>query len=360
MGTSSQPRSLRKARSCSAVSRLSPAVLLLGLAAASCRGQAVDPSAVPALKPNPLYALREFEPPPNQDYTLGRGDEISIDFAGRPELDSKRIVGPDGRITLPLAGSIELADKTRLQAADAIVAALTPYYASLSATVGVDKYTSNRILLLGSVSNPGVVNFDRPPTLLEAITRGGGLSSGSGNNNYGGGGGGYGGGGGNQARSTPAVPDRCAIYRGSDKVVWVDLKGLLDSGSSLADIRLKRDDIVYVPSPSERYVSVLGQVQHPGALQLDSNTTLSKLIAEAGGLTPQAGRAPDIRVYQASTGATRIIAFKDMLGPGKLDLTLKSGDVVYVPESGFNAFTYSVERLSPLVTVFTAAAFLNH
>ena len=312
---------------------------------------AVPPPAVPELKLNPLVALRDFEPSANDEYELGRGDEISIDFAARPELTSKRIVGPDGRITLPLAGSVELAGKTREQAADAIVAALSPYYAGLSATVGVDKYTSNRVFLLGSVEHPGVINFDQPPTLLEVLTRGGALS---------GGGTGNVGGTSFQARTAPTLPDRCAIYRGSDKVVWVDLKGLISSGNALADLRLKRDDVIYVPSPAERYVSVLGQVQHPGALTLESGMTLSKLLAEAGGLTKEAGKGPDIRVYQAATGVTRIIPFKAVLGPAKLDLTLNSGDVVFVPESGFNSATYVLERLSPLISVFTTAALLGN
>ncbi len=324
-------------------------LLALPFVALACFGQENGPD----LKLNPLVALRSLEPGAAQPYQLGRGDEISIDFAGRPELNCKRVIGPDGRVTLPLAGSIELFDKTREDAATAVVAALSPYYANLSATVGVDRYTSNRVLLLGSVARPGIVTFDQPPTLIELLTRAGGLGDASiGNGNQGGG---------NsfQARTATTLPDRCAIYRGSDAVIWVNLKGLLDSGGSLADIRLKRDDVVYVPSPSEFYVSVLGQVAHPGALQLESNATLSKLIAEAGGITLQAGRNPDIRIYQASTGSIRVIPFKAMLGPARLDLTLKSGDVIFVPESGFNAATYVLERLSPLVTIFTAAAFFN-
>jgi polysaccharide export outer membrane protein len=337
------------------------ALLVLSFPLVLSAQQAAQPPATAAenseLKLNPLIALSDFEASPNDPYELGRGDEISIDFAGRPELSSKRIVGPDGRVTMPLAGSVELAGKTREQAADAMVAALAPYYAGLSATVGVDKYTSNRVFLLGSVEHPGVINFDQPPTLLEVLTRGGALSGGS-SGNGGGGGGGFGGN--NQARSAPVLPDRCAIYRGSDKVVWVDLKGLISSGNALADLRLKRDDVVYVPSPLERYVSVLGQVQHPGALTLESGMTLSKLLAEAGGLTKEAGKGPDIRVYQAATGVTRIIPFKAVLGPAKLELTLNSGDVVFVPESGFNSATYVLERLSPLISVFTTASLLLH
>ena len=152
------------------------------------------------------------------------------------------------------------------------------------------------------------------------------------------------------------VPERVAIYRGSDKVMWVELKKLLDSGSPLADLRLKRDDIVYVPSPAEHYVSVLGQVAHPGALQLDSTSTLPKLIALAGGITNEAGHYPNIQVIDPSTGKTRVISFKQVLQPATLDLTLHSGDIIYVPESKFSSTAYVFDKLSPLITVFTATA----
>ncbi len=142
--------------------------------------------------------------------------------------------------------------------------------------------------------------------------------------------------------------------------MWVDLKGLLDSGSPLADLRLRRDDVVYVPSPAERYVSIMGQVAHPGAFQLENSSTLQKLLAEAGGLTQQAGKSPEIRIIQVSSGTTKVIPFSKLLSPAPLDLALKSGDVIYIPESGFNRFTYGLERLSPLVTMFTAAAFFSH
>ena len=124
-------------------------------------------------------------------------------------------------------------------------------------------------------------------------------------------------------------------------------------------MRLRRDDIVYVPSSTERYVSVLGEVAHPGALQLESSSTLAKLIALSGGLTDRAGRYPDIRIIQPSTGKTRVISFKQVLQPGALDLTLQSGDIIYVPESGLNRFGYALEKISPLVTLFTAAAFFT-
>jgi polysaccharide export outer membrane protein len=298
------------------------------------------------LQPNPIAALKAFEPPAGEEYELGPGDELALDFGTRPELNSKRVVGPDGRITLPLAGSVLVGDKTREGAAAAILAALKPYYSNLSVTVGVDKYTSNRVLLLGAVEHPGIITFDSPPTLLEVVTRGGVLGSVTTNP-------------GNGSRM-PLIPDRCAIYRGSDKVMWVDLKGLLDSGSPLADLRLRRDDIVYVPSAADRYVSVLGQVQHPGAFQLESSTTLRKLLADAGGLTDAAGANPGIRVISPSSGTTRVIPLKTVLAPVPLDLTLKPGDVVFVPKSAFNNVSYVFDKVSPLISIFTAFAFLTN
>ena len=329
-----------------------------------CLPCAAQQQPAPALQLNAGSALRAFEPGANEPYQLGRGDDIHVEFAGRPELNSKYTVGPDGRITLPLAGAISIDNLTREQAADAISSALSPYYSRLAVNVGVDKYTSNRILLLGSVQRPGFVSFDRPPSLLEVITRGGTSTPGEEGGGQAGSGytqgstGGSGGGGNSGSiHNYPSIPERVAIYRGTEKVMWVDLKGLLDSGSPLADLRLRRDDVVYVPSPSERYVSMLGQIQHPGALLLQDNSTLPKLLAEAGGITDQAGRYPEIQIIQPSTGTTRVISFKQVLQPGPLDLKLKTGDIIYVPESGFNRATYALQRISPLVTIFTAAAF---
>lgn len=332
-------------------------VLSCGCSVPSAAQGAAAPT--PELTPNPMMVLRQFEAPANDEYTLGPGDEISIDFPGRPEMSVKRIVGPDGRITVPPGGSIQLADKTREQAGAAIAGLLAPYYNNLNVTVGVDKYTSNRVLLLGAVEHPGMVSFDSPPTLLQLLTIGGGVYRQ------------------NQVNTIPSpegsgqlmrvptaniaysIPEQCAIYRGSEQVVWVDLKGLMEAGNTLADLRLKRGDVVYVPAASERYVSVLGQVAHPGALLLDRNTTLTKLLAEAGGLTQLAGRNPSIQVVSRSDGKSRIIPFKALLQPGPLDLTLKSGDVIYVMESGFNSATYVLERVSPLISIFSTAALLG-
>ena len=289
----------------------------------------------PKLKPNPLEALRNFEPAEDEEYRLGKGDEISVDFAGRPDLSAKLIVGPDGRITLPLAGDIVLAGLTRPQSAAAIEAALAPYYSNLAAQVAVTKYTANKVLLLGAVERPGVLTFDGTPTLLEALTRGGMNTS---------------------ADKSAQIPERCAIYRGHDQVVWVDLKALLTAGNALADLRLRRDDVIYVPSGAERFVSVLGEVGRPGAIPLTSTSTLASVLAQAGGFTGKAGAKPHIQIVDPASGSSRTISFNDVLNPVKsLEITLRPGEIIFVPQSGFYRATYVLERLNPAISIGTLA-----
>jgi polysaccharide export outer membrane protein len=42
-----------------------------------------------------------------------------------------------------------------------------------------------------------------------------------------------------------------------------------------------------------------------------------------------------------------------------MDLTLHSGDIIFVPESGFNGAGYAIEKLAPLVNLVTVGAILR-
>ncbi len=335
---------------------LAGALIVLVFAVKSARGQNAVSATVPApppiveLKKNPIEILKELEPPADAPYELGRGDEISVEVAGRPELTSKHVVGPDGEITLPVAGSVQVAEKTREQAAAAIQSALSGYYEGVSVSVGVDRYTSNRISVIGAVQHQGAMIFDGTPLLLDAISRAGTISPSSSSAVQ------------SAATIAPAYPEECIIYRGKDTVFTVELRQLLEENNNLADYRLKRGDVVYVPGLS-KYVSVLGQVSHPGTQQLHSTSTLPELLADAGGVTEKSGRAPVIQIIHRGTdqspGKIQAVPYKDILQAKALDLTLRSGDIIFVPESGFNNAAYAIEKLAPLVNLVTVGAILR-
>jgi polysaccharide export outer membrane protein len=306
--------------------------------------------AEPQLKLSPQKQLEKFEPAANEEYQLGPGDEISLDFPGRPELSSKHVVGPDGRITLPLAGALTVADLTREQVAETIAKALSAYYTNPVVTVRIDKYGSNRVLILGNVQHPGVLYFDETPTLLDVIARGGLMTTTSSAPNR-------------SAGAPPAVmdgiPERCMIYRGKEQVVQVDLRLLLTSGNPLANLRLRRNDIVFVPAQQELYVSVLGEVKNPGAIPLRPDSTLATILSEAGGPGEGAGNSPNIQIIQPSTGKQTTVSMKNLMSLSTThEITLHPGDMIFVPKSGFYKATWVLQRLSPIATMVALGALI--
>ncbi len=285
----------------------------------------------------------------DEAYRLGRGDVVSVNVQGRPELTGRQTVGPDGNVTLPLIGSVSVADKTRDEAAAVLREKLLRYYTDPAVTVGVESYTSNQVLLIGAVDHPGPQIYQRQPTLLDVLARGGGSPrTQSSSAQFSG-----------ITSGTHALPERAVIYRGGQTAIDVNVAALARGGNTLANLRLMRDDVVYVPSGDDRYISILGQVTHPGAQPLDHDTTLARLLSNAGGLTKEAGANPTLRIVEPSTGNIRLVAFKDLLKPNSTDIALHTGDILYVPESKFNSAAYILDRLSPLVNIFTTAVLLN-
>lgn len=317
-------------------------ILLLAVLLTPLALNAQDPFSAPEtvqkLKRNPLDLLRELEPQPGEQYLLSPGDEITVEVVGRAELSGRHVIGPDGRITLPVAGPLFLADRSREDAAANIRAALREFYAAPAVTVKVERYGGNRIVLVGRVPQPGVLYFDRPPTLLEVLARAGSPASPDG--------------------TAEPLPARCAVFRGKEKVFWLDIRTLLEQGGSVLDLRLRPNDIVYIPGDQEEYVSVLGEVGHPGAVRLRRGITLTEVLALAGGLTEKAS-TKSIRVITPDTGMTREVSMRDLLEPARgFDITLHRGDVIYVPTKTLAKVGYVLQQFSPVGTLLMVGAVL--
>ncbi len=85
-------------------------------------------------------------------------------------------------------------------------------------------------------------------------------------------------------------------------------------------------------------ISVLGQVNKPGSFEIKGRLTVTRAIAQAGGLTSTA--SPNrTRLIRRHNGRQEIISIRlnDILRDGDLtqDLTLRPGDLIVVPESFF-------------------------
>ncbi len=277
-------------------------------------------------------ALADFEGAPDDVYRLGPGDQLRVDVWGRPELSGEQVVGPDGRVTLPIVGPLRLIDMSAEQASEAITRVVAAAYVGATATVSISHYSANRVLVLGRVSNPGVLQFETPPRILDVISRAGGLPVGG-------------------VGADKAALTRCAVFRGRDKVVWIDLKSVLTGRNLALNIRLKRDDIVYVPDANDQLVYVLGYVTTPGAYTLTPDMSFLDALAQAGG--PTADAAPTrLKLVRPSKQFETDIDMKDFLaGDPSKNYALEEGDILYVPSSTMAKVGYVLQKISPVTSM---------
>ena len=272
-----------------------------------------------------LEVLKQFERQAPSSYVFGEGDELVVDVFGHPELSGKHVIGPDGKITLPVAGVVTLSNLSREDANQSVADAYGKFYSGLSVELRVESYTSNRIFILGRVASPGALHFDSAPTLLEAITRAGSLPVGG-------------------IGADKAAMNRCVIFRGRDTVVWVDLKPLLKDGNLAYNLQLQRNDVLYIPDSDDQSVYVIGEVLHPGAYRLRPDMTFMEAYADAGGVTKD-GVANHIQLIRPSRDSKRQISMRDLMHPDpNLNFVLADGDIIYVPKRGLAKFGYFMDQ----------------
>jgi polysaccharide export outer membrane protein len=275
--------------------------------------------------------LAEFEAEVDPVYRLGEGDHISVQVWNRPELTGKHVIGPDGQITLPLLGSMKISAMTREEAAGDLKGRLGRFYTRPIVSVGVDQYQANRITVLGRVLNPGILQFDRPPLLLELLARAGSLP----------------------VLDKQATLTRCAIFRGRDRIIWVDLKRLLNRGDLAYNIRLKPNDLVYIPDSSDTMVYVLGAVARPGAHRLTPDMSFLDALAQAGGPNEDAD-ANEISLYRPGRDAIETFPFKALMAADRrVNYALEESDIIYVPKRGLAEVGYVMRQLLPGLSFMT-------
>jgi polysaccharide export outer membrane protein len=307
---------------------LLPIFVFVALLPAACPGQETRGSATESEPPlNPAAALSKLESP--SEYRIGAGDEVDIEVLGRTELSGAHLVGPDGRITLPIAGPFDIGDLTREEAASRITASFEHYYTNVVLTVRISKYAPTRIVVEGRVDQPGVLYFETPPTLLDVLSKSRRAAL-------------------DPAGQQSSMPKRCEIIRGNDQVVWIDVKAMLENGTAGADLPLRRNDVVYVPYDKDDMVTVLGEVGKSGMVKLEPTTTLLDVVAMSGGLAGGAGNAK-FQIVRPGTKITQEVSYADLKNPVKSsEISLKPGDVIFVQKSMMAKVAYAVQQVAPL------------
>ena len=313
----------------------------------SCGG--IQPRPEPSQKPDTTFQVetkttQTYTPPAQVEalsesaaadrYILGPGDVMSLKVWKRPEVsDPEIIIGPDGIITVPRIGFIQASGRTREDIAAEITEKLRRYYSNPEVSLAVTVYKNNKAFVLGRVEHPGVVTFPGKGTLLEALSMAGGYST--------------------EAEDTYLT--KCAIIRGKNTIIWIDLNDLLQNGNMALNARIKNNDVIFIPESQTELVYVMGEVYKPGVFPLTGRLTLMDALMMAGGPTENANtdKLFMIRPKGNGKGVVQEISLRHMLETGDFskNYLMKDNDVIFVAEKGISKFNYVMKQILPSLEV---------
>jgi polysaccharide export outer membrane protein len=109
------------------------------------------------------------------DYIIGPSDVLAINVWKDSELTRTVTVRPDGKISLPLIGELEVSGLTALSVQRLIVQRLAEYISKPQVAVIVQEVKSQTYIIVGKVVHPGEYELGKPTTVLEAIAVAGGF-----------------------------------------------------------------------------------------------------------------------------------------------------------------------------------------
>jgi polysaccharide export outer membrane protein len=108
-------------------------------------------------------------------YLLSPGDKVMISVWQEDTLRQETVVLPDGSITFPLAGRVDVAGLEATAVAKKIETALKPYLAQPNVSVVVTSTAGNLVYVQGKVIKPGPVPMAGPTAVLQALSMSGGM-----------------------------------------------------------------------------------------------------------------------------------------------------------------------------------------
>lgn len=118
------------------------------------------------------------------EFRLGPHDVLRVDVHEHPELSTPLTsnfvgvkVGPDGKLSMALVGPVFVAGQTLDEARETITAAFAVYLKEPRIDLSLVEIASRRFYIYGEVNEPGAFVLDRPLTVYQALSFGGGFTN---------------------------------------------------------------------------------------------------------------------------------------------------------------------------------------
>ena len=144
------------------------AIILVVVGGCSTKELRVQEFRLAADTPNP-------NKPPEEFYVIGAGDTISVNVWKEPTLGGTAKVRPDGFITLPLINEVQVSGVTTAQLRMILEDKFKEYTLEPFVTIRVEGIISSEVFLVGQVAKQGAYPLAGSDTLLQLLTRAGGL-----------------------------------------------------------------------------------------------------------------------------------------------------------------------------------------
>jgi protein involved in polysaccharide export with SLBB domain len=255
---------------------------------------------------------------PHDPYLLGPGDKLELELMEVPDTRQISIVMPDGDLYYQTA-HVHAAGLTITQLKAALEQALDADYRDPQLSLILREMNSQRVMVMGRVNNPGIIPLDAPMTLVEAISRAGGLMiQRSGIN-------------------SEELADLGHSFLVRDgQMMPINFVKLLRDGDASQNIYLKNGDFIYLPSSNSGRVYVLGAVNLARSVDYSEELTLVTAISYAQGLAPRSYPQRVVIIRNTlSHPEVATVNLKAMLNGKETDVRLQAGDIVWVPNSPF-------------------------
>lgn len=279
----------------------------LGVAALIASNALLAPAALAAPSPSAKAAATAAANRP--DYRLVVGDELQITVANHPDVDRELVVRPDGKITLPRVGDIAAAGKTATVLSAEIQRVLSRTLNNARVQVIVKSATIRQAVISGAVKAPGPYTFKSGLRVIDLIGRAGGLTT-------------------RENRVKGRV-----IRQGQE--MPFDVSKAVSNASSPSNLLLRADDLVILDAQDySKQLTVTGSVTSPGNYDLVEGLTVAGLLAQAGGVKPEAalGKAYVVRDDETVPLDLRGIESGSANANSPLNnFKFKLGDVLTVP-----------------------------
>jgi len=242
------------------------------------------------------------EVPVSPDYVIGPGDEVLIRAWGQIDVDFSASVEPNGTISVPKVGVINVAGIKANDLPAYLKTVFSRTFRNFQLTATLGKLRSIQIFVVGQAKRPGNYTVSSLSTLVTALFAAGGPSS---------------------KGSMRSIQ----LKRNNQSVADIDLYDLLLSGDKSKDARLLPGDVIYI-APVGALVAVTGSVNVPAVYELKQNAVLFDLFRWAGGLaTTAAGQKATVeRIEDRKVRKVEEFAL-DMNG---LSRPIRDGDLVTV------------------------------